>query len=247
MKKLYILFILFCFSQLAIAQSKISVTFFVDVSSYLGNVPIKDSNIKIGGNFTDAGSIYANWDALASPQFKLLKDKVFYTTIEFDTAGIGRDLNYKFIISPDDWGTCGALIGPTQECIHPDSSCRQIQDDYRRLVIPSSNSSVGYLYNTCQLISPNLSVSNNKPLANLSLLPNPANEEITLQYILLNNEFVEIDLLNHLGQKIKNIQSGNQISGVKQIHIDLSNLENGNYFIKMNTSKGVFMKQFVKS
>ena len=79
MKKSYILFILFCFSQLAIAQSKISVTFFVDVSSYMGDVPIKDSNIKIGGNFTDAGSIYANWDALTSPQFKWLSGKIFFT------------------------------------------------------------------------------------------------------------------------------------------------------------------------
>lgn len=230
-----------------LAQSKISVTFFVDVSSYKGDVPIKDSNIKIGGNFLDAGSIYANWDALASPKFKLLKDKIFYTTIEFDTAGIGRDLNYKFIISPGDWGTCGALVGPTQECIHPDSSCRQIQDDYRRLVVPSGNSSVGYLYNTCQIISPNLSVSNNKPLANLSLLPNPANEEITLQYMLLNNEFVEIDLFNHLGQKIHNIQSNFQTSGTHQLELNLSLIPNGNYFIRLTTNNVVVFKHFVKS
>ncbi len=247
MIKIYTFICLLLTAQIVNAQSKISITFFVDVSSYNGDVPIKDSNIKIGGNFLDAGSVYQNWDALSSPRFKWLSGKVFYTTIEFDTAGIGRDLNYKFIISPDDWGTCGALIGPTQECIHPDSSCRQSQDDYRRLVVPSSNSSVGFLYNTCQTISPSLNVKNLNSSAEMHLSPSPASESVNLKFNLSSNEFVELDLYNHLGQTIKNIHSGMSTAGLNQFYINLTSMSNGNYFIKLTTTNGVVFKQFVKS
>ncbi len=245
MKKLYTLTMLLGIMQISFAQSKVSINFMVDVSSYKGDVPITENNIKIGGNFTDAGGSIANWNALASPKFKFIKDKLFYTTIEFDTAGIGRKLNYKFIISPNDWGTCGTLTGATQECIHADSSCRQPQDDYRSLTIPNANTSIGFMYNTCQTVSYNLSLPTINPISNFSILPNPIAQNGFINYMLSQNDFVTISLYNHLGQEIKMLSNGYQTSGDYNLGITTQELNKGNYFVRLNTSTFSVYKQFI--
>lgn len=245
MKKLYTLTMLFGIMQIGFAQSKVSINFIVDASSYLGNLPVIDSNIKIGGNFTDAGSSIANWDALASPKFKFIKDKLFYTTIEFDTAGIGRKLNYKFIISPNDWGTCGTLTGATQECIHPDSSCREPQDDYRSIIIPKNNTTIGFIYNTCQPITYNLKLPEIKPISNFNVSPNPIVQNGILSYNLLKNDVVKISLFNHLGQEIKVLSNTYQTSGKFDFDLNMEDFNKGNYFLKLNTPSFSIYKQFI--
>ena len=72
----------------------------------------------------------------------------------------------------------------------------------------------------------------------LTVYPNPTNSIVTLSRI--EKESV-IEVINVLGEKIISVQSNN-IS----IDLDLSELENGIYFVKVSSEKGMVTKRVVK-
>ncbi|MEK9138642.1 MAG: hypothetical protein AAB393_16080, partial [Bacteroidota bacterium] len=64
-------------------------------------------------------------------------------TIEFPATSVGQTLQYKFLNTATSWGQCG----DEQECLAADATCTTIPDN-RTLVIPATDLSFCYTYNT---------------------------------------------------------------------------------------------------
>ncbi len=76
--------------------------------------------------------------------------------------------------------------------------------------------------------------------------PNPFNPSTVIEYSLAEPAFVQITLYDILGRKIKELFSGDQYSGLHQIHFDAADLESGLssgiYLYTMNaiSKKGIY-------
>jgi len=85
-----------------------------------------------------------------------------------------------------------------------------------------------------------------KPM--LSIFPNPAQKEINIQYTLPKRTDVKISIYDVTGRLVKNIVNENQKHGTYSKSFDITNLSQGIYFIKLNTSdksiveKAIFLK-----
>ena len=73
----------------------------------------------------------------------------------------------------------------------------------------------------------------NENNARLAVYPNPTNGEATIVIEHLADRDVEVKLVNILGAEVMHLFEGNVISNYQSIDADLSNLENGIYFISV--------------
>ena len=73
----------------------------------------------------------------------------------------------------------------------------------------------------------------------VKLYPNPASSVVTIESQTINLKSVEI--FNSLGQLIQANPNENN-----QLNIDVSGLQTGTYFVKVNSDKGVGVSKFVK-
>jgi hypothetical protein len=78
------------------------------------------------------------------------------------------------------------------------------------------------------------------------LFPNPANESTLLSYNLLQSSDVQISLLNVLGQKVMEIESGFQIKGSYNSNVDCSKLSKGIYFVSMAIDGKLVNRKLIK-
>jgi hypothetical protein len=84
-------------------------------------------------------------------------------------------------------------------------------------------------------------------IVNLSLVPNPANSQITVRAFVAAGAVNEITLHDIVGRTIKTIQV-NHVSGSSfEQKIDLAGISNGTYFVQLTTEKGKVTKSFVKN
>lgn len=81
----------------------------------------------------------------------------------------------------------------------------------------------------------------------LEISPNPNEGILNLKYELFSSEDLVISILNSYGQKVYEIPSKKYISGVHNLEIDLSNLNNGSYFLSIATRKQQDTKLFIIS
>ena len=70
----------------------------------------------------------------------------------------------------------------------------------------------------------------------VSSYPNPFNPSITIDYTLENDSFVEVNVFNILGQKIKQLHKGSQFKGNNKVvwngkNISGHRVSSGTYFI----------------
>jgi len=75
-------------------------------------------------------------------------------------------------------------------------------------------------------------------LATFSIVPNPAQNKITIS---ANIDFNKIEIINFLGQTVM-LQSNDKNSAI----LDISHLNNGVYFVRVVSEKGMSVKKFVK-
>lgn len=86
------------------------------------------------------------------------------------------------------------------------------------------------VWNSAVLSTPDYSVTNQ-----LTLYPNPVSDVLTIQSDL---DVTNFEIYNVLGQQV--------ISGKDATQINVSNLKQGTYLIKVTTSKGIETKKFIK-
>ena len=79
----------------------------------------------------------------------------------------------------------------------------------------------------------------------MSVFPNPAENELTIEVSFVKNRNIEIRLYNLYGQLIKKIYEGKVPPATLHLSSDISELSGGLYFIKLS-SGGSVVKRFIK-
>ncbi len=105
----------------------------------------------------------------------------------------------------------------------------------------------------CQTINADLafqsySTSNTELLSleeNIKLFPNPSSDEIQLNFDLLKNENLRIEISNHLGQVLQ-LQDLSFSKGKNQLILDLSDFASGMYVVSVKSSKANFSRKVMK-
>jgi len=84
--------------------------------------------------------------------------------------------------------------------------------------------------------------------SSLSVYPNPASSNISMNYFLSAKSRVTIQLVNSLGETIRTIDLGEQQPGSYQKSIDgMDKISNGVYLLKLSTNQTIISKSIVKS
>jgi Secretion system C-terminal sorting domain len=82
---------------------------------------------------------------------------------------------------------------------------------------------------------------------NLNVMPNPANELITVQYTLAADADVTINVINSVGQVAQNVcNNQNTVAGSQMNTINVNQLPAGIYYIFIQTNKGNYAQKFIK-
>lgn len=104
-----------------------------------------------------------------------------------------------------------------------------------------------YIYTASQVVnSAGVSVSEQTIDAfTFTFYPNPAGENITLNYSLTESSKVSYTIFDLTGKQIQT-DSANRFPGAQQQIIDINNLRAGTYLLSLNTNGKVITKRFVK-
>ncbi|MFN0188285.1 MAG: T9SS type A sorting domain-containing protein [Bacteroidia bacterium] len=89
-------------------------------------------------------------------------------------------------------------------------------------------------------------ITENSYIENINMYPNPANTSATILLNLLKAENISISIVDMLGREIKNTASNNLQSGNNKINLDISDLNNGIYFVRINGSKVLVRRLIVE-
>ena len=175
----------------------------------------------------------------------------------FATSNPGR---VKFYILDDTGGTtCSSLTSwESTNSITPDATIQNVGNaikmtDYgtsgmpKTVVLGGTNHTV--FYNVNGTVSPSAlqtaitsglnattAIQEAPELTDLNVFPNPAESSTQVSFSLTSSsDDVTIDIFNMVGKKIKTVFSGPEASGTYNIPVDCTDLQNGFYFIKINT------------
>ena len=83
-------------------------------------------------------------------------------------------------------------------------------------------------------------------ISNITIYPNPTNTSATILFNLLKVENISISIVDMLGREIKNTTTNNLQSGNNKINLDISDLNNGIYFVRINNKKGFVNKLVIE-
>ncbi|MEP7170618.1 MAG: T9SS type A sorting domain-containing protein [Bacteroidota bacterium] len=98
----------------------------------------------------------------------------------------------------------------------------------------SGNLAYSYFYIDDVSLTPCTSIEEQNQNAAIKIFPNPTNNFITIHYSLSSPNQTTLSLFNLYGQKLKTIFNEKQPAGEHEIRIDMKDLVQGVYFVKMN-------------
>jgi hypothetical protein len=104
-----------------------------------------------------------------------------------------------------------------------------------------------YVYKTSQVVNPaavGISEETMTPFS-FSFYPNPATENITVNYSLEQSAKVSYTIYDLTGKQVQT-ESANRFPGAQQQNIDVNHLQAGTYLISMNANGNVITKRFIK-
>lgn len=84
-----------------------------------------------------------------------------------------------------------------------------------------------------------------KEAAEVRIMPNPVNNEMTLEFTMENTADANISIVNALGQQVQQVTNG-LFSGTNTIAVNTSKLASGVYFVNILTKEGTTTKRFVR-
>lgn len=76
----------------------------------------------------------------------------------------------------------------------------------------------------------------------LSVYPNPATDNFTIEFDLAEAAKLDINLMNAIGQKVRTIEAGNFNGGEHLINVNTAELSAGTYFITIRNGEGITTK-----
>jgi hypothetical protein len=89
-------------------------------------------------------------------------------------------------------------------------------------------------------------LNENAFLETISSYPNPFNQNITINYSLVNNSPVQIELIDINGRVIEIIEDKYQLAGMHDFILNAQDLANGMYYIKFQTEHLVLTRKIEK-
>lgn len=101
----------------------------------------------------------------------------------------------------------------------------------------------GETYNKCKTVNIALKVAENSKL-DFNIYPNPAKEELFVNYNLANEGNIDITIYDALGSQVLS-KENISVKGVFKSKINVSSLNQGVYFVKIKTDKGVGVQKFI--
>ena len=78
-----------------------------------------------------------------------------------------------------------------------------------------------------------------------SFYPNPATENITVNYSLEQSAKVTYTIYDLTGKQVQS-ESANRFPGAQQQNVDVNNLQAGTYLLSVNVNGNVITKRFIK-
>lgn len=78
-----------------------------------------------------------------------------------------------------------------------------------------------------------------------TVLPNPVTNQSVIKYSLHSGAFVQVDVLNVLGQKIKSFAQEFKNSGAHSLTLDKSDFSNGIYLLQISVNGKLYVKRIV--
>ncbi len=108
------------------------------------------------------------------------------------------------------------------------------------MLIAYNGGCIDTVYATITVINSTVSIEENSLEDIISIYPNPAKSDLTVNFGSLKNEVVKMNIYSSVGRLIK---SSSTLSN-NQFKIDIRNLANGIYFIQLETNKNSITKPF---
>jgi len=99
---------------------------------------------------------------------------------------------------------------------------------------------------TFELSSTSTSINNNNLDLKFSIYPNPANNNLTLDFTSENSNKSILSITNIIGEKIKESQI-NTVAGINTFNLNLEGINNGVYFINLINNSSKSTKKLVIS
>jgi len=86
---------------------------------------------------------------------------------------------------------------------------------------------------------------NESAIAQTSLFPNPAEGKATLKFIVDNNDAVNINLYNTLGQHVRNLYTGHSGNGTNQVQFSTAGLPAGVYILQLMVGTKTYNQRLI--
>ena len=91
------------------------------------------------------------------------------------------------------------------------------------------------------------SIANLAKPTQLSISPNPANDNTSIKFKMVSNSKVSVDIIDLNGRIVKHIEPTETFSGINQLPLDISAIEKGIYIVKLTSENGVNSTKLVVS
>ncbi|MFH2141142.1 MAG: two-component regulator propeller domain-containing protein [Bacteroidota bacterium] len=190
---------------------------------FSGNISF--SNSKSNGEPVPGAEVYIEQEPNDSPSFYTQTD----TSGNFILDNIPDGTGYKLIIDIP-----GLPLIETYDSISVTSS--EFVFDKLNFIVDTSGI----------FIEPASAVIYKNDAFSISVYPNPFSSELIVDYYLNENNYVQIDLINEIGIKIKNLFSNNQISGNHTLRTNcFDKLDAGNYFLNVRIGNSNYYKKLI--
>ena len=111
-------------------------------------------------------------------------------------------------------------------------------------VVGSINSASMQTAINSALAETGISERNNNNNIELNIFPNPAINNARVVYKLNNSTYVNIDVFNIIGEKVKTVNTGKLAAGDQETQVNFETSESGVYFIRLNTGEGSGTSKF---
>ncbi|MGI6320434.1 MAG: choice-of-anchor L domain-containing protein [Bacteroidales bacterium] len=88
----------------------------------------------------------------------------------------------------------------------------------------------------------------NDMLSDISIkcYPNPVNDILNIEYDIMGNSWVNIEIFDMYGRKVKDIFNGRNTEGTHRYSEDINDMPNGAYFIQISTDNSIFINKIIK-
>ena len=207
-------------------------TLFIDAGTSVSVVDSVMNNgtiINCAGTLT--GTLTGNGPVAANPTLILTQptDQAIDTsaTATFSVAALGSNLTYEWILI-----STGATVSTSNSYTTPVATLADSGAMY--VVIVSGTCGEVFSDTVTLLVTTGLTSIANTIAKNIEIYPNPAEDQLSVQYTLRRNAEVSVSVMNTLGQRVAGRTFGREATGIQQHTVDLSRLESGLYLVAIS-------------